>query len=186
MRILTASVACLLLSLGCSGPDIHYDYDAKTRFPDLHSYDWYAPDPSAQAQAWGVKNPFMDARVRRAVESVLAEKHFQKETVADPDFLVTYYPAYGPRWVGPGQVGVGMAFGFRGPGLGVGVAGPVGGPDPHGAAGAIVLEIKDARTRELLWRAEAEDVLDASESPEEADHDVAVAVKRMLDRFPPS
>jgi hypothetical protein len=186
MRILTASLACILLTLGCSGPDIHYDYDAKARFPDLHSYDWYAADPPAQAQAWGVKNPFMDARVRRAVESVLAQKHFQKETAADPDFLVTYYPVYGPRRVEPGRVGVGMAFGFRGPGLGVGVAGPVGGPDPHSAAGSIVLEIKDARTRALLWKAEAEDVLDASESPEEADHDVAVAVKRMLDRFPPS
>jgi hypothetical protein len=79
-----------------------------------------------------------------------------------------------------------MAFGFRGPGLGVGVAGPVGGPEPRRATGSIVLEIKDARTRALLWKAEAEDVLDPTESPEEADHDVAVAVKRMLDRFPPA
>jgi len=185
-----AGLTAVLLTLGCAGPEVHYDYDAAADFAGMHSYDWSAPAPAALAQAHGVKQPLMDARVRRAVEQELAVRHFRKETQAVPDFLVTYYPIYPPRRSranSPGGVGVGMAFGFRGPGLGIGVAGPLAVPSDGGtpSAGILVLEIKAAPGGQLLWRAEAEHALDPAGTPEEADQDVAVAVRKMLAQFPP-
>jgi hypothetical protein len=173
----------MVLAMGCAGPEVHFDYDAKAVFPALHTYDWYAPSPAAQAQARGVKAPFLDARVRRAVETVLASKHFQKETIADPDFLVTYYPVFGPRRISQSRVGVGVGFGM--PGFAVGVAGPVEGRT-YGQEGSIVLEIQDARTHQVIWRAEAEDAFDLGDGPEASEQYVTAAVTKMLNPFPPS
>jgi hypothetical protein len=182
MKFLCVSLTALVLALGCAGPEVQVDYDAKAAFPVLHTYDWYAAAPASQVLAGGVKNPFMDARVHRAVEAVMASKHFQKETAADPDFLVTYYPVYQPR-LRHGHVNVGL--GFQSPGLGVGFAGPVAGP-PLGQAGSIVLEITDNKTHQMIWRAEAEDVLDPHATPSDSDQDVAEAVTKMLRQFPPT
>jgi len=66
----------------------------------------------------------------------------------------------------------------------VGVAAPVE-SGPRGMLGSIVLEIQDFKTRQLIWKAEAVDALDDSERPEDADQDVAAAVRKMLRRFPP-
>jgi len=182
MKILCASLA--ILALGCSGPDVRYDYDAKASYAAYHSYDWYAPPPADRPQ--GPRSPFMDARVRRAVETELAARHFQKETAAEPDFLVVYYPVYRVHGSPRGAVSFGMAFGgFRGPGVGVGVAAPLEG-GTRGMVGSIVLEIEDGKTHQLVWKAVAEDVLDDSASPEAASQDVTEAVRKMLGRFPPS
>jgi hypothetical protein len=176
----SASVA-VALALGCAGPEVRYDYDASANFAGLRTYDWYA----APARP-GIKNPFMDARVRQAVEAELASRHLQKEMSADPDFLVTYYPVYRLQGGHRGSVGFGMGFGgFRGPGVGVGVAGPVE-SGPRGMLGSIVLEIQDFKTHRLVWKAEAVDALDDSATPEDANQDVASAVKKMLLRFPPN
>lgn len=182
MKILCACFA--ILALGCSGPEVRYDYDAKASYAAFHRYDWYAPPPAARPQ--GPRSPFMDARVRRAVESELAARHFLRETSADPDFLVVYYPVYRLRGGARGAMSFGMAFGgFRGPGVGVGVAAPLEG-GTRGMVGSIVLEIEDGKTHQLVWKAVAEDVLDDSASPEAASQDVTEAVRKMLGRFPPS
>jgi hypothetical protein len=181
MKLLCVSFAALMLALGCAGPEVHYDYDAKAKFPALHTYDWYAASPADQAQAGGVKNPFVDSRVRRAVENALAAKNFQKETSAEPDFLVTYYPVYVLHRYSRGLVGIG----FGGPGMAVGVAGPIGG-GPGWRSGSIVLEIQDAKTHQVIWKAEAEDAIDLSEGPEDSERDVSAAVNKMLLQFPPT
>jgi hypothetical protein len=52
--------------------------------------------------------------------------------------------------------------------------------------GSIVLEIKDFKSQQIIWKAQAEDVLDDTGTPEDSDQDVAAAVKKMLMRFPPT
>ena len=179
MKIPLACLAtlALALALGCNGPDVRYDYDVKAGYADFHSYDWYAAPPAAQASV----NPFVDSRVRQAVENVLAAKHFQKETTADPDFLVTYYPVY--HGVGPTRARVGIG-GVLMPGLAIGVSQPIA-TGPRRQVGSIVLEIQDFKTHQLIWKAEAQDVLDDAATPEDSQQDVSVAVTRMLGQFPP-
>jgi hypothetical protein len=185
MRTIWAGLTVLALTLGCAGPNIRYDYDSRANYSTFHTYDWYAPSKAAMARAGGVQNPIMDTRVRRAVEAELASRKFQRETDKDPDFLVTYYPVYMHRRGGGARLGVGFGFGFF-RSVGVGVSAPVGERRPTGAIGSIVLEVQDFKTHQLLWSATAENVLDDTDTPEGSDEDVAKAVRKMLDRFPPA
>ncbi len=181
MRTLYASLAVLALATGCAGPKVHYDYDARATYAGYRAWDWYAAPKGG-----GGANPIADARVRRAVEAELTAKGFRREPAADPDFLVIYQAAYGPRRKGArGHVSVGLGMvPVRGLGLGVGVAAPVSGGH-RGKIGSIILEIKDFKSQQVIWRAEAEEVLDDSLTPEESDQDVAKAVTAMLAKFPP-
>jgi len=178
------AVGAIAILTACAGPAVHFDYDVRGDFAKYHTFDWYAAP--AQAKGGGAGNPLMDARVHRVVEATLAARGFRKETGKDPDFLVVYYPAYRVyRSSGP-HVGVGMGFGFgRFSAVGLGVGVPVGGGQAVSSLGDIVLEIKDFKTSQLVWRAEAEESLDSRATPEEADEDVNRAVARMLARFPP-
>lgn len=179
MKLLYASLTVAALALGCAGPEVHFDYDLHANYAAFRTFDWYAA-PKGAAKP-GERNPMMDARVRRAVEAEFAAKGLRKETSADPDFLVTYYPTY--HRVRHGRVHLGIGLGM-GP-VGVGVAAPVAG-GTRGAVGSIILEIQDFKTHQQVWRAVAADVLDDTLSPEDAEADVNRAVKRMLARFPPS
>ena len=185
MNKLIPCLAVLALSLGCAGPEVHFDYDARATFQNFHSYDWYAPSREDLARAHGVQDPLMDTRVRRAVEAELATRKFRKETSGDPDLLVTYYPVFEPRGVSRGHVGIGLGFGvMRGVGLGVGVGGPVARVEPR--TSSIVLEIREFRSHTLVWKARADEVLEGNELPEDAEDLIAKAVQKMLNRFPPA
>jgi hypothetical protein len=165
---------------GCNNPSVRYDYDAHTNYSSYKTYDWQDPQQGVAARGGGFDNPIMTDRVLRAVDKELAAKGFRREASADPDFLVIYAPLREASRAH--QVHLGLGFGF-GP-LGLGVAAPVG--DPHReAVGAIVLEVQDFKTRTVVWKATADDALEGSDSPAEADSDVADAVHTMLKSFPP-
>ena len=182
--MLWSSVAVLALAVGCAGPELHFDYDVRANYQSYHTFDWYAASKADQAKGAGAQSSIMDTRVRRAVEAELTARNFRKETTADPDFLVTYYPSYQPRQGHRPHVGLGLGFGGRGLGLGVGVAG--GGGQTRGKIGSIVLEIQDFKSHQVVWKAVAEEVLDDTLNPEDSDQDVAKAVKKLLERFPPT
>jgi hypothetical protein len=165
---------------GCSDPDVQYDYDARVNVSGYRTYDWLAEPAGTPAPGGRFDNPIMNDRVFRAVEAALAAKGYHRSEDQAPDFLVHYYPVREPSR--SQQVHLGLGFGF-GP-LGLGVGAPVG--DPHRAAvGGIVLEIQDFRTRTLVWKATAPGALQGADDPQEADADVAAAVRAMLKRFPP-
>jgi len=181
MRAIWSCAAVLALSMGCSGPDVHFDYDVKAGYQAYKTYDWYAA-PAAKAGG----NAIMDTRVRRAVEAEMTARNFRKETAADPDFLLTYYASYEARRSRGPHMGVGIGISpFRGLGIGLGMGGPVGGRRIE-KVGSIILEIQDFKTKTLVWRAVADQVLDDSATPEDSDEIVAQAVKKMLGRFPPT
>lgn len=183
-HIRTLRVMLALGALGglvaCSGPEVRYDYDVKANYSAYQSYDWQAAPAATRGKDGGFDNTIVNARVRRAVEEALAAKGMRKETSADPDFLVTYYPLRDPVAKHHARLGLGLGIGP----IGVGVSAPVGDRQAP-AEGSIVLEIKDFRSGILVWKATAPGALQGSDSPEEADKDVADAVQAMLKRFPP-
>ena len=186
MNILKTGCAAfgLVMLTACAGPNVNFDYDTRGDFGKYHTFDWYAAPKGAQAMGAGVANPLMDSRVRRIVETELGNKGFRKETTQDPDFLVIFHPTYEPYRRSGAHVGLGMGFGFgRFSAVGLGV--PIGGGRFEPAIGNIVLEVKDFKTNQLVWRGEAEEVLDRQETPEDADHDVTEAVRKLLAKFPP-
>ena len=178
---MTLALCGLAVLTACAGPTVRFDYDAKGNFAQYQTFDWYVVPREAKA---GAANPLMDARIRRVVASELTAKGFrQQEPAKDPDFLVISYPSYQFERGSGGRVGIGMGFGF-GHFMGLGVGVPVGGRSPV-LVGSIVLEVKDFKSNQLVWRAVAEEALDNQATPEEAEEDVSKAVKKMLAKFPP-
>ena len=160
-----------LLLAGCAGRSIRYDFDGRKNFSHYRTYAW-TPAPRARPL-----NPFMEERLKRAVEKELMAKSFRLQPEGTADFLVSAYTLYHPSRSHSGfSIGMGMGF------LGVGAS---GGARHPGMTGSIVLEIEDASTRELIWKCTKDDALEDGETPEDAEADVAKAVAGMLGRFPP-
>ena len=79
---------------GCSTMSIQSAHDPFARFPETGSYDW-VPEPQTMSDDPRVDRAGADARIRKAVESGLAAKGYQKVSSGKPDFLVAYHAAIG-------------------------------------------------------------------------------------------
>lgn len=183
MRVLRCLAPALLLAtLACSPYTVKVDYDRTAPMSAYKTFDWYAASKRAKAEARGVEDPLMDRRVRLAVERELTAKGFRAETVAEPDFLVTYYPVYRNRKVRT-TTHVGMGWG-RPWGYRVGTGFRTSQTRSY-KEGTIVIEVVDSRTNALVWQAVAEGALTGLSRPEEADAQVGEAVRKLLADFPP-
>src|SRR5262245_22907000 len=90
------------LAQGCSSVRVATDWDRQFDFSALHTYSWAPSKDSGEAQGL----PFLDRRIRQAVDAELAERGFQPHE-SGGDFLVVYTVkirnrvdvyAYGPAW----------------------------------------------------------------------------------------
>ena len=177
----------LALALGlfltaCATFNVRYDYDAKTDCSAYKTFDWYASSRLGKDQGQKVDDPIMDRRVSAAVEQELAARGFRRETGADPDFLVVYYPVYRELKYRTGEhIGIG-SWGFHPFGIGI----STGLSQEHRyKEGTLVLEIVDFKANQRVWQASAEGALTDLRTPEQADRQVARAVRKLLERFPP-
>ena len=177
IRNLLAASAILFL-LGCSSPDIHYDYDAGNNFSNYHSFAWEMA-PAGQPRTSGFDNALEEGRVHRAVVAELVSRGFILAVSGTPDFLVSYHPI----WEGDRSPHVGLGIGIGLGPLGIGLGAPLG---HHGPQAGIVIEMQDFRSLSLIWKATAEGALQGSDSPEEAESNIKDAVHSMLKRFPPT
>jgi len=178
-----ALVPALGLLAGCSDIYVKYDFDPHASYASFKTFDWYAASARAKGKADGVENPIMDRRVRRILERELAAKGFQRQD-GDPDFLLTYYPVYRDRFV--------QTYTSMGPAWGYGWGRPWGYGPAVGFTevqayreGSIVLEVVDNKTNQMVWQAVAEGALSGLRDPQDAEEQVTLAVKKLLEKFPP-
>jgi hypothetical protein len=189
-------IPALALLAGCSGISVNYDYDRGAAFAAMRTYRWFTPADGAAAGAGSTPtnpirpkaetaaNPIMERRVRRIVERELAAKGL-RPAGGDADVLVAYYPVFRDRIVQT-YTGLGPAWGY---GWGwrpwdYGVAGGFVEVQRF-REGSIVLELVDPRSRQVVWHAVAEGALTGLRDPQDAEEQVALAVRKMLARFPP-
>lgn len=183
---IAATVVGLGLLMACSNYTVKTDFDPTVTYSSYRTFDWYAASKKAKGKGSGT-DPIMDRRVRAAVQGVLEAKGFKQETVAEPDFLVTYYPIYQKRryrtttTVGGGY---GYGWGWRHWGYGVGTRFSTSQVHQY-REGTIVLEIVDSKSNQLVWQGSAEGALTGLANPEDADEQVNKAVRDMLATFPP-
>jgi Domain of unknown function (DUF4136) len=102
---------------------VHTDYDSEARFANLRTYAWIDSAPIVRDSG---ANPFLERRVRRAVEHGLHERGLALGTDGAPDILVTAFVlgptstrTRRPRWstapCGPVvslRIGIGYPYGF--------------------------------------------------------------------------
>ena len=188
-RRLAWALASAVVVLGCASLGVRTDYDREVAFGAFQNYAWM---DSAEIVRDSLASPFLERRVRRAVDRGLHSRGFVADSEGNPDFFVTAF-VVGPgpeesRWrywsatpCGPVVslwVGVGYPYGyglrhprwpwrspyFRQPWgyacsyrVGFGYLWlPVYEEPGNRLAGTLVIDILDARTRELVWRGSAE------------------------------
>lgn len=107
--------------LGCASLGIRTDYDHHVAFEAYRTYAWM---DSARVATEADASPFLERRVRRAVDRALGQRGFPADTAA-PDLLVTAFvigPTEDQRWrywpaapCGPVvsiSIGVGYPYGY--------------------------------------------------------------------------
>jgi hypothetical protein len=119
-----AGLAVSFAAVGCA-PSLHVrtDYDREARFANLHTYAWIDSTPIVRDSG---ANPFLERRVRRAVDRGLRGRGLVQGSDEHPDVLVTAF-VVGPtssrtRWThwsaapcGPMvslRIGIGYPYGF--------------------------------------------------------------------------
>lgn len=175
--MLAAAFSAALLS-GCAwSPTIRSDHDTTVEFAGWSTWAW-AP-PGAEVGVGEVSASLHDARIRRSVEAALAERGYEQAPAGEADFLVAYRvlvtsesdvtvwddPDWGYRWRRnwrPTHVSV-----------------------HRYEMGSLILDLIQRRSGSIAWRGWAEAEVQRSVSAEERDRRIDLAVRQILERFPP-
>ena len=147
------------------------DFDHQANFSQYKTYSWQEISPA---------NSLWDARIKNAVDTQLAAKGWTKvdsggdvaivaiKTTQTQRTLQTFYDGFGGGWRWRGFGGMGEATTT----------------EEDYKEGTLVVDIYDAKTKQLIWRGSAEDTLSDKEDKNEKNLDKGVA--KMFKDFPAS
>jgi hypothetical protein len=172
LGILALGLAAVLA--GCSSVKLANDYDPNADFARYDGFDWLddRPGVTGEADAAGV----LDASLRGEIGSELASNGMVLDST-NPGLLVIYH-------VGAGDEIDAGRWGYSYSDVGKGWGGSI---DVRAyRAGTLVVDLIDAETMRLIWRATAEGAFRENDSAESAKERMRDAVGRMFEAFPPA
>jgi len=168
---------------GCSTFHVTSDYNPEIDFSQYGTYYWLpAPDPTDKTK--GAQNDgLLNQRIERAVDAVLSQKGMRRvENRADASLLVTEHINVKQK----------LRVNTTNYGYGYGRWGYWGGPGYTDTTvhqyqqGTLILDLIDAKNKELVWRGSAQSPLRDMKTPEEREKRVRAAVEAILAKYPPS
>ena len=176
----------IVLPVAAFAQKVNIDFD---RDVDFTKYKTYAYQVCHQ-----VENPLVDKRIVKELESRVAIEGLRRAE-SDPDVKVTYHSStseefaidtttwgygFGSGW----YWGHGGGYFGRGGGY-LGSAGPVSTSTTirKYMRGTLVVDIWDARTKELLWRGTATDIV--SDNPDKNEKKLKKSLEKMFKKYPP-
>ncbi|MCW9047204.1 MAG: DUF4136 domain-containing protein [Gammaproteobacteria bacterium] len=183
---LLASVAFIILS-GCSSLSVNYDFNEQVDFTKYKTFDWLPFPKNIKA------DELNRARFVTAVENNLAAKGINQNT-SNPDFVIATHfgkenkidiTNWGYTYA---PIGYYRGYGYRHPGN-YGYAGSyasTGGVSVYEyEQGTLILDVVDAKTKKLIWRATAKAIVSPASTPEKQTEKIKNAVHKILEHFPP-
>jgi hypothetical protein len=178
-RLSTVLLMCLAILLsGCSSLSVNYDWDNEAAFPSYRTFAWVQQGtmPVGDAQAALARNSLLDQRIKRAVNTQLEGKGMRLDE-QNPDLLCAYHTGVQEKVnVTDWGYRYGDAYwGYGGRNLDV----------TQYTEGTLIIDLIDANTTQLVWRASASKVIDDNVSPEKAEYEINNIVKEMLKPYPP-
>jgi hypothetical protein len=150
---------------------VETDFDHQANFSQYKTYSWQAIKP---------EDSLWDARIKSAVDAQLAAKGWTKvdsggdvsvvaiKTTQTQRTLQTFYDGFGGGWRWRGFGGMGQSTTT----------------EQDYKEGTLVVDLYDAKTKQLMWRGSAEDTLSDKAAKNEKNLDKGVA--KMFKKFPPS
>ena len=169
-RVFGAILLTLLFSTAVLAQKTNIDWDRSANFANYHTYMWEkSPHPA---------KGFWDQRIIDAVDKQLQAKGLTKVD-ANPDMWVVYSNSIHDQ---KEVIGTGYAFG---PAWGWGYWGP--GTVSYNTyvtkQGTLVVELADAKDKELLWRGSATDTI--SDNSNKNINTLNKAVNKLFQNYPP-
>lgn len=153
-------MTCLVVP--CFAQNVTVDYNKDFNFAAVRTYRWENGTPA---------DPLMEQRIVKAIESQLARSGLQKSDSA-PDVLVATHTS-AKEDVRLTEWGQGP---FRWSGTTIDIQKIL--------VGALIVDILDAKDKQLVWRAIATGTL--SNKPEKVEAKINKAAEKMFNKFPPA
>lgn len=176
MRRVTLSLAILLIILAsCSSFSVKHDYDRETDFQQYKTYAWSEQEIPGDVLA---KNPLVKKRLKIAVDETLRSKGYSLIELDKADFVVVTHAGIKERM----RVENWGRYGWYDPWWG-----PYGGrvDVSYYEEGTLVIDIVDAKEKELVWRGMGTGIVKRYAKPEKMQKDIDQDVTRILAAFPP-
>ena len=172
MKLSTFAICVAALSVSaCSSKNVNIDFDDSYSFAGKSTYAWLERAPERPESG-----DQLDRRVRRSVDTNLADRGFRLVPIEQAELIVAYqasaadqqvYDTYGygtGRWTGYEDTTT---------------------TERVYTEGSLTIDIFDADKKELIWRGNAVETIDPGASPDERDELVGKAVSDLFDKFPP-
>jgi Domain of unknown function (DUF4136) len=174
MKSFRSAAVCTLFFVAMLGAafaqQVKTDFDHQANFSQYKTYSWQEIKPA---------NSLWDARIKSAVDAQLAAKGWTQvenggdvaivaiETTQTERTLQTFYDGMGGGWRWRGFGGMGEATTT----------------EQDYKEGTLLVDMYDAKTKQLIWRGSAEDTVSNKEETNEKNLNKGVA--KMFKKFPP-
>jgi len=180
MRTTTGLVLMVVLfAVPAAAQKVYVDYDRNAIKNDYKTFAWQETGPALQDFA-----PLMHTRIKNGIEHYLTTRGFI-EDLDNPDLYVTYHTSSHEEL----QFSVtGYGYGY---GAGWGWDPYWGGPSASGGGanttistyekGTLVIDIWDAKTKQIVWRGSA--VAAIPEDPKKGEKLINKALEKMIKQF---
>lgn len=150
--------------------DVTHNFMPGTDFSKFHTYKWVNIEGGAHP------NQIVDAEIKQSVDSQLAAKGLTKTDSDKADLYVGY------------QVAVDQEKQWNAYGMGGGVrwgGGMATATQSTLSVGALVLDMYDPATKQLVWTGKATKTLDPSSNQEKNQKNLNKAMAKLLKDYPP-
>ena len=165
------STVLFLVALGTAlAQHVKTDFDHQANFSQYKTYSWQEIKPA---------NSLWDARIQRAVDAQLAAKGWTKVESGGDVAVVAIATSHTERTLQTFYDGMGGGWRWRGFG-GMGEATTT---EQDYKEGTLVVDVYDAKTKQLIWRGSSEDTVSNNAQKNEKNLDKGVA--KMFKKFPP-
>ncbi|HEY3698726.1 MAG TPA: DUF4136 domain-containing protein [Spongiibacteraceae bacterium] len=166
----------------CAAIPVSTDYDPGWQMPASASYAWM-PHPANKVDPM-IDNDLVAGRVQRAVDDQLAAKGLSlAKSEADANLLVTYHIGEEDKLdINSFHSNFGYYPCWRcwGPGFDSDVW------VTQYTQGKLIIDLVDAKTKQLVWRGIASRRVPSFDSPQERDKYIRESVAAIFKKFPPS
>ena len=178
-RMLPIAMAAVLMAPALAAAQkVSYDYEKSANFAAFKTF--------ALKEGTPVGQPLIDQRIVAAIEAELTAKGLTKSET-NPDLVVVYHIAFDKQKdISTFSSGYGGGYGPYGYGWGGGWAGGTTQTTVRDITiGTLVIDMADAKKKQMVWRGMATKQVDAQTKPEKRDKNISNAMKKIFKNYPP-
>jgi hypothetical protein len=176
MKLTSRTAVCttffLMMLGGAFAQHVQTDFDHQANFSQYKTYSWQEIKPA---------NSLWDARIKNAVDAQLAAKGWTQVESGGDMAVVAVKTSKTQRTLQTFYDGFGGGWGWRR--FGGGGLGDATTTEQDYKVGTLVIDLYDAKTKQLIWRGSAQDTLSDKATQNEKNLDKGVA--KMFKAFPP-